>query len=170
MAVLAVVPLCNGQPPDAASGVGEVPDWRGCLTLRGVGEVSDWRSRLTAGFRAALSLDDAGGPSNRTSWSGWAPVGSAIRRIALPVTVGSLPNATATPVSAPPVSSSVNCSGTLKPFEVSVTIPLLSVTPAAAGFPGAVIVTVAEPDCVVSSTLVAVTVTGLVLGTELGAV
>jgi hypothetical protein len=33
-----------------------------------------------------------------------------------------------------------------------------------------VIVTVAEPDCVVSWTLVAVTVTGLVLGIELGAV
>jgi hypothetical protein len=36
--------------------------------------------------------------------------------------------------------------------------------------PAAVIVTVAEPDCVVSWTLVAVTVTGLVLGIELGAV
>jgi hypothetical protein len=35
---------------------------------------------------------------------------------------------------------------------------------------GAVIVTVAEADLVVSSTLAAVTVTGFVLGTELGAV
>jgi hypothetical protein len=34
----------------------------------------------------------------------------------------------------------------------------------------AVIVTLAEPDCVVSWALVAVTVTGLVLGIELGAV
>ena len=36
--------------------------------------------------------------------------------------------------------------------------------------PAAVIVTVAEPDSVVSATLVAVTVTGFGLGTELGAV
>jgi hypothetical protein len=35
---------------------------------------------------------------------------------------------------------------------------------------GGVIVTVAEADLVVSATLVAVTVTGFVLGTELGAV
>ena len=63
----------------------------------------------------------------------------------------------------------MSCSGIVTPPELSVTVPLLSVVPAAAP-DVAVMVTPADADCVVSATLVADTVTGFVLGTELGAV
>jgi hypothetical protein len=131
MALVAVAPLPEGQPVDAAMAVGEVEP----AALRpGPSRESARPSaacRMTATFTFPAADTSAGGPVSSIICKGWAPVGSATIRMALPGTLGSEPSATDAPAKGVPVSMSVSCTGTVSPLETRVTRPFASVTPAA---------------------------------------